>query len=85
MLGIGIGLAGALYPLFFTVPVLLGALAYLLFVERVVGLPRRGKGVRFVWRLAIPFALIAVGLAFFTPIDGHGTYLENLFQRVAAD
>lgn len=80
-LGIGMGLGGALYPVFFTVPVLVGVLIYEFGVQTVL----RGRSVstsmRLFLTLWLPFSLISFLLVLFCPMDSQYSFLEAFIRK----
>jgi hypothetical protein len=82
LLQVPMGLGGAVYPVFFLVPVILGSAAYQLILARL----RRDRLARtrhvLLWSLWIPFALIAVGLVVFCPMDGPDSYLGYVWSEL---
>lgn len=76
------GLGGALYPVFFLLPVVLASAAWqsgLAFVRT-----RRPLGTRgvLVWSLVVPAALIAVALVCACPMDSEQSYLGWVWSHL---
>ena len=82
MFGIGMGLGGALYYIFFTVPVLVGSLLY----QFLLRLALKRKDVSYRRKLflhyCVPFAAIAFLLMLFCPMDGSKPYLIALYEAL---
>ncbi len=73
-----LGLGGALYPVFFSLPVFAGVLLYELALERA--LPERAS--RLSWRVALPLSVVLFLLVFLCPMDSELSYLGWLWTRV---
>jgi len=82
VLGIGIGLGGALYPIFFTVPVLACASIYEFGLQLVLRGRQTSPSMRFLLTLLIPFALISLSLTVFCPMDSKYSFLESFIKKV---
>ncbi len=82
ILGIGIGLGGALFPIFFTVPVLACASIYEFGLQRVLRGRQTSPSMRLLLTLWIPFALISLFLTMFCPMDSKYTFLESFIKKV---
>lgn len=76
------GLGGAIYFVFFTVPVLVGSLIY----EYSLGTMLRKRKVSVEQRLWLsvygPFLLIGLLLMIFCPMDGSRLYLKALYEAI---
>jgi hypothetical protein len=82
-LQISMGLGGALYPLFFSLPVIVGTLLYefgLTAAASRLGLPSLATAS--LWRLGVPCLLSFIELVAFCPMDGPGTFVGALWQRL---
>lgn len=82
ILGIGMGLGGALYFIFFTPPVLIAASIYefifaLLLKNRVIS-----RSKRLLYTLWLPFIIIAVLLIVFCPMDSPYWYPVAFYKAI---
>ncbi len=81
VLQIPMGLGGALYPVFFTIPVLVATGIY----EIVIVKKRRGSNRiqrhYLLITLWIPVAAVSLALILLCPMDTEMSYLEYLFTR----
>jgi hypothetical protein len=79
---IPMGLGGALYPLFFGIPVLvgtvLGQLAMHLLLRRYPPTPMQA----FAWLFALPALIATIALIVFAPMDVEMSYLEYFGMHV---
>jgi len=82
ILGIGIGLGGALYPLFYTLPVLVATLAYQLLFRNIVNYSGWRVWKKLLWTVWIPFLALAAALVLFAPIDSQQSYLQVLWTKI---
>lgn len=81
-LGMGLGLGGVVYPLFFSVPVLLGSLIYERLVRNSFIRPNWGLQKRLFWTLWVPFLIIAIALCLFCPTDSQLSYPAYLWTKL---
>ena len=79
---IGLGLGGALYPVFFTPPIVAGVAAYQVLVRRL----GNGSSTRAVMALTvvIPSLIVTILLVLLCPTDGPGS-LPQLLWRAMMD
>lgn len=82
ILGMGLGLGGAIYFVFFGPVVLFSSLIY----QYIAGLflDRRdlSNSIRLLITLWIPFLVISILMLVFCPTDGRESYLDALFNRL---
>ena len=72
-----LGLGGALYPVFFSLPVFAAVFLYELALERA--LPERASSLG--WRLALPLCVVLLMLVILCPMDSELSYLGWVWAR----
>ena len=82
-LQIPMGLGGALYPVFFSLPVIAATLLFefgLTAVASRLGQPALGTAP--LWRLGVPCVLAFLGLIAFCPMDTPESFIGALWRRL---
>ncbi len=81
-LNLGLGMGGALYPVFFFIPVLIGAAFYEIVAGAILLRFPVSVANRLWITLWIPFLLISILLLVFCPVDGASNYFQALYKSV---
>ena len=83
-LQIPMGEAGAIYPVFFLPPVLLGSLIYQTLLQSSFIKVKSKLSFRFLSSLVFPIIIISVLLILFCPIEGQypDSYVKEFFKAV---
>ena len=82
VLKIPLGLGGAIYPVFFIIPVLIGAVVYQAVVASVFKPQEQPHWHLLLWRFFAPCAITSLLLAVFCPMDVQVSYLSYLWQLI---
>ena len=82
LLKIPMGLAGAIYPVFFLIPVSIMSVIYQLVISRFFKARVSTRGRIMLWRFAVPCVITSLVLMVFCPMDGQGLYLSYLWQMI---
>jgi hypothetical protein len=80
-LQIGLGLGGALYPVFFTPPIIVGVAIY----QRIVRRLGHGSSTKAViaWTVVIPSLIVTILLVLLCPTDGPGSFPQLLWRAMS--
>jgi hypothetical protein len=82
-LHVPMGLGGAVYPAFFSLPVIIGTLGYQLGLGAVaVKLNRPAVGASPLWRVITPSLLIVVALVLWCPTDTGRPFVVEFLRAV---
>lgn len=81
VLRIPIGLGGALYPLFFSIPVLAITFCYEVIALTVIKNPSKLLQRQRLVTLWLPVAVVSIGLVLFCPMDEQTSYLEYVVTK----
>lgn len=82
VLDIGLGLGGALYPVFFSLPVVLGCLVYQFILRKNRDMTAWGLKKKFMWTCLVPMIFVAFGMMVFCPTDTPHSYLVSLWTAL---
>lgn len=84
ILRIPMGLGGALYYIFFAIPVIIGSFVYEIIVHQIFRY--RGASLKkhtfHIIYFGIPFLLISILLIVFCPMDVESTYIEYFYHNI---
>ena len=81
ILKIPLGLGGAIYPVFFFVPVLVGSVVYQAVVAFIFR-PEQARRYFLLWRFFAPCVITSLLLAIFCPMDVQSSYLSYLWHLI---
>ncbi len=77
---IPMGLGGAMYPVFFSVPVILSALVYEVAIKNILS-KNISNTKRLTYAFIIPSLIASILLIIFCPMDSDSTYIGYVFDK----
>ena len=75
------GLGGALYPIFFSFPVILGTFIYEIAIKNILG-EDVTNAKKITYSFIIPLLIVTILLIVFCPMDSDNTYIGYVLEKL---
>jgi len=81
VLEIPMGLGGAMYPIFFSVPVILGTFIYEAAIKNIIS-KDINNSKRITYAFIVPSFIVSILLIVFCPMDSDSTYIGFIIKKL---
>lgn len=82
VLAVPMGLVAAIYPLFFSLPVLCLLFGYEILIANFINEKAFLKNHKYFWTLGLPMLLISISLILFCPTETGNFFIEDLWHML---